>query len=88
MVHPLVNQYADVMYSGIISDPEQTIYPSQYADDSDTQYHKLPSECEACKFTSETSHIEIWPLEIPIGVILDQKPKEFSATPRTPHIKW
>lgn len=52
---------------GIISEPEDTIYPGQNTNNDD-----LPFECEACKFKVEGYYIEIYQFEISRIEIMDR----------------
>jgi len=71
----IFNKFTNVtLLEGIISTPEDTIYPSQQMDDVEN-YPDAPSECEACKFKSESAEIELIGFEVTQQYIMQNKTK-------------
>lgn len=58
----------EVLDSGIISDPEQTIYPGQNCYDEE---YKLAYECEACKFYQSAGYTKQAEIEL-IGFTVNE----------------
>lgn len=69
----ITNEITDVVEDeGIISEPEDTIYPGQNTGNDD-----LPFECEACKFNVEEYNLKLIEFEISRNEILERKTKTF-----------